>query len=604
MPRVIGYQLYMIKNFIILCFYTFKLIYKLCSYKIVSAILVSSISGILPLFVLVINQDIINEIQQMQRPFSDILILIIIYFIISILQNIISNLNNYILNNLNNILQYGITRIMIEKCGSLSLEMLERTETYDTITRLEQEVAVKPYQTLQAIMSLFSSSMSLISASIIILSWDWKIEIILIALSILLFLGEIYIGNKEFSMKYNRSKQEREAWYISYLMTHDTAFKEIKSYNLKKYFIEKYKKVSKLFIKQDNQIQKYRSILNIVITLAQDIVSTILMIIVLGAVYAGQLMIGTALSYLNAVTLIETSTGSFAAGIYSIYNSNLYMGMLKDFLESHEGEELISGDDERIDHVNNIELKHVYFDYPGNENVLKDISLKINYGDRIAIVGRNGSGKSTLFKILSGLYEPKEGLHLVNGKDLKDCNISDYRSRTSVLFQDFLKYEGCLKDNVTISDINKDYNQQMVEQALNRANVDFLKTEQGYELNKVLGNWFDDGNQISGGQWQKVALARVYYKDADVYLLDEPSSALDVMAELNVFNSFFELSKEKIGIYITHRVKIAKNADRIIVMDNGEIAATGSHSDLLKNCKVYKALYDKEMMEEQNNILI
>lgn len=586
-----------IKEYFVLFIYTLVLICRISLKDFLCTIGVSCLSGFFPFIVLIINQRLINELQLMQKPLSIIIQLVIVYFLISVVQNIFQNISNYNLNKLNNITQYGINRILIEKCGKLSLEMLERTETYDTITRLEQEIAVKPYQTLQAIMNIFSSTVSLISASILIISWNWKIEVALIIISLSMFIGQIIIGNKEFMMKYSRSNKEREAWYFSYLLTHDTAFKEVKSYNLKDYFIEKYKTISSLFIRQENTIEKYKTILNSIIGLIQDIFSLFIMVMAISGAYAGEIMIGTVMAYLNAISMIETSTNSVAAGIYSIYNSNLYIRMLKDFIENSEGEEKVSKDHLKIEKIKKIELRNVCFDYPEFKNVLRNISLTIGSNDQIAIVGKNGSGKSTLFKILCGLYYPKRGEILINDKPIEKYSIEEYRERTSVLFQDFLKYEGSLKENVILGDIRRDSIDDNVNDALNKANVDFLREEKKYSLDRILGNWFDNGSQLSGGQWQKIALARVYYKEADIYLLDEPSSALDAMAELKIFNSFFEVSKEKMAIYITHRVKIAKNATKIVVIDNGEIVGIGRHEELLRKCEVYRELYEKETQE-------
>lgn len=219
-----------IKEYFVLFIYTLVLICRISLKDFLFTIGVSCLSGFLPFIVLIINQRLINELQLMQKPLNIIIQLVIVYFLISVIQNIFQNISNYNLNRLNNITQYGINKILIEKCGKLSLEMLERTETYDTITRLEQEIAIKPYQTLQAIMNIFSSTVSLISASILIISWNWKIEVALIIISLSMFIGQIIIGNKEFMMKYSRSNKEREAWYFSYLLTHDTAFKEVVVY--------------------------------------------------------------------------------------------------------------------------------------------------------------------------------------------------------------------------------------------------------------------------------------------------------------------------------------------------------------------------------------
>ncbi|RKD35048.1 ABC transporter ATP-binding protein [Lacrimispora algidixylanolytica] len=586
------------KSNIKLFIYTIRLLCKINKKIFAFSVILSIINGGFPIATLLLSQRIINEIQLLKKPFGILLQLIIIYFVISSIGTILQNINGYILGKLNIILQYGINKIIIEKCSKLSLETLERTETYDIIARLEQDIATKPYQTLQAIMNIFSNGVSAVLASIIIISWNVWIEIILLIISILMFLGEIFIGNKEFIMKYKRSDKERESWYYSYLLTHDTAFKEIKSFGLKNHFINKYIKLSNIFISQSNQIEKFKTILNISIALIQDVFSLATMILAIHAAYIGSIMIGTAMSYLNAITMVQGSTNALASGIYTIYNSNLYIRLLKEFLEDFDGEEETDNDAKlKVERISSLELFGAGYDYPEFKDALRNVSLKINIGEQIAIVGKNGSGKSTLFKIICGLYKTSRGCFLVNGQDINKYNVESYRKSTSVLFQDFLKFEGSLEENIIIGDINKQGNPDDIYMALDKANVNFLKSNGYYDLTKTLGNWFDNGSQLSGGQWQKIALARAYYRKADVILLDEPSSALDAMAEMKIFKSFFEISKDKIGIYITHRVKIAKNATKIIVLEGGEIVGIGSHEKLMEDCSVYKDMYYEELKD-------
>ena len=558
------------------------------------SVVMSILNGIMPVALLLLMQIIINALQQMNRPFEYIIKQLVLYFCVSTVGSLFQNISNYNMNNFNNRLTYGINEILMKKCGKLTLEMFETTETYDTVTRLEQEVSVKPYQMFQAIMNICSNIVSLVSASLILLSWNINIVIVLLSISILMFICEIYIGNKEFIMHYNRSGQERRAWYYSYLLTHDIAFKEIKVYGLKNYFIKKYKELYESFICQMNTIEKIRSILNIGLTFIQDLTGVVVMFLAIYMTYERKIMIGTTMSYLNAVSIIQNMTMSMASNVYTIYNANLYMDLLKEFLERKDYEENEIGEN-TIDAIETIEFKKVTYDYAQFSGALNDISLNISKGEKVAIVGKNGSGKSTLLKILSGLYMPCKGELLINGVNIKNLNLKNYRKRISVLFQDYLKYEGTLEENVMLGDIEGEKSERKILNSLIEANINFLNDEEGYFLKKELGTWFDDGIQLSGGQWQKIALARAYYKNADVYLLDEPSAALDVVAEIKIFNNFYKLSYEKIGIYITHRVKIAKYADKIIVMDAGKIEGIGTHKELLGKCKVYQELYEKEM---------
>lgn len=296
---------------------------------------------------------------------------------------------------------------------------------------------------------------------------------------------------------------------------------------------------------------------------------------------------------MSMTTMIQNSISSLASSIHALYNSSLYMISLKNFLEikTFEFENEIKY---TIDSINSIEICHLSYCYSNHHQALRNINFKIEKGETIAIVGKNGSGKSTLLKLLCGLYCPSEGIIRINDINLSEINPASYRNAISVLFQDFLRFEGSLLENVHLGDIEKKVEKTDIKHALQSADINFLKDHIGYQYDRFLGSWFENGSQLSGGEWQKVALARAYYKDASLYILDEPSSNLDIIAEMKIFENFFKRRKGKIGIFITHRMKIAKHADRIIVLNEGVVSSMGSHDHLYKHCDLYKELLAKE----------
>lgn len=574
--------------------YAIGIVLNIAKLKSALIIILSILCGFFPSLLLWLNQTILNGIQNRTQSIKNLIAVIMIFFVATTLFTVIRGINAYFMNELSFKLMYRINERIMKKCGDLSLQELEKAETYDQINRLEQGVAAKPYQVLQTVLAIVTSLTSLISASIIVIQQNAWIECVLLLISIAAACGNVRVGNKEFTIHYERSETERKSWYISYLLTHDTYFKEIKENALSKYFLRKYEIYAATFIKQENYIEKKREVLGIIISVIQDFVSLLLMIRTSIAAYEGALLIGTAVAFLSAISIVQTSTNEIAGSIYSIYNATLYLNLLSAFLGKVE--EKRSG--KNIRHITQLSLNKVSYNYPHHPDALKEASLKLDKGDQIAIVGQNGSGKSTLFKMLAGLYCPSEGKIIVNNtEDRKDINIDLYREKISALFQDFMKYEGSLEENITLGDIKKEKCQASIKTALRLADVDFLKENEEYKLNCNIGNWFENGAQISGGQWQKIALARAYYKDADVYMLDEPSSSLDVVAESKVFHNFFQLSKNKIGIYITHRVRIAQRAPRIIVMDQGHIIAEGNHEKLYQECSLYRKMFENEMKE-------
>ena len=573
--------------------YTIELIKTIDSKRFIIATSLAIFAGLFPIISLMITQNIVNEIQLMKHSFEEVITGILTFFIASIIATIVRGVSSYNMYKLSNQLTYGINYMLMKKCGDLSLEKFEQSETYNSINRLEQEISVKPYQTLQSLLSMVSNMISYVSALILLATWNIWIDILLFLISLAMLFGEVYIGNKEFHIRYARSEQERKAWYYSYLMTHDTSFKEIKIFGLNNFFLNKYKQLGNLFIKQSNNIEKNKLKLNIAISIVQDIMGLLVMYYSIKEAYKKIIMIGNAMSYMNSISIIQTSTMSMATNIYMIYNSNLYISLLRDFLDDADEKEMVSGKT-IINTIREIEFKNVGYTYPENRFSVHNISFTIKPGDRIAIFGKNGSGKSTLFKILCGLYKPSEGRMLINGIDINDISLKSYRNRISVLFQDFLKYEGTVLENVILGDIETDLQDDSVYDALKNAEVDFVLKNGKNDLYQTIGTWFDNGKQLSGGQWQKIALSRAYYKQADMYMLDEPSAALDAESETKIFTNYMKISKEKIAVYITHRAKIAAKADKIFVMENGEIIDIGTHDDLMCRCIIYQNLYYKD----------
>ena len=570
--------------------YTIELIRTIDSKRFIIATSLAIFAGLFPIISLIITQNIVNEIQLMKQSFEEVVIGILIFFIASIIATIVRGVSSYNMYKLSNQLTYGINYMLMKKCGDLSLEKFEQSETYNSINRLEQEIGVKPYQTLQSLLSIVSNMISYISALVLLATWNIWIDILLFLISLAMLFGEIYIGNKEFHIRYARSEQERKAWYYSYLMTHDTSFKEVKTFGLNNFFLNKYKQLGNLFIKQSNNIEKNKLKLNITISIIQDLMGLLVMYYSIKEAYKKIIMIGNAMSYMNSISIIQTSTMSMATNIYMIYNSNLYISLLRDFLEEVDETEKADGKI-NIDSIREIEFRNVGYTYPENKFSVHNISFTIKPGDRIAIFGKNGSGKSTLFKILCGLYKPSEGRMLINGIDMNDISLKSYRNRISILFQDFLKYEGTILENVILGDIEIDLQENSVYEALKNAEVDFALKNGKSDLYQTIGTWFDNGKQLSGGQWQKIALSRAYYKQADMYMLDEPSAALDAESETKIFTNYMKISKEKIAVYITHRAKIAAKADNIFVMENGKIIDIGTHDDLMDRCTIYQTLY-------------
>lgn len=316
-----------------------------------------------------------------------------------------------------------------------------------------------------------------------------------------------------------------------------------------------------------------------------------LFLYVLYSIIEKNILIGIGVGIIQALILKITSSQSLSSKLINLCEHNLYIEQLFNFLDlrinsdSKENKNKI-----QIKTLESIELKGVWFKYPkSNEYILKNINFKIEKGSNITIVGRNGSGKSTLIKIISLLYEIEKGEILINNIPIDEIDVEHFRKKIGILFQDFECYEMSLRENIGFGKLEFIENDNKIIKALDLASF------HEDNLDKQLGKWFLNGTQLSGGQWQKIALARCFFREGDMYILDEPSSAMDPIVEKEIFGKYNELVRGKIGIFITHRLSTINYASNIIVIDKGKIIEEGTHKELLELKGEYAKLYKSQV---------
>lgn len=562
-------------------------------------IVFSVITGIFPVITLILSQELINSLVQGKDFLTSTAMVFVLYMLASFVGELFIEAKGFIEGKFQYLLQYRLNYMVMEKCTGLSLEDFESSEMYDKIEKITGEISYRPFQIFLAVISLLTSAITMVSSAVLLFSWNPYISILLVLVPVVSVLYFLKIGQQEFDVIWNRAKDERKTWYLSYLLTHDFSYKEVSLLGIKDYLLGNFMKISNGFIEQNIKILKKKTKFNIIYELIMQFVSCIIIGGAVISAYAGDILVGNVMSYVRSVGLVQSNSQAIMANIYTIYNSSLYMDMLFEFL-NYCGNSKKSIDKKKLNgQISSVNIKNLSFSYKNKKNVLKNINISLQKGEKVALVGPNGSGKSTLIKILSGLYEIRAGDILINDISLKDIDIEDYYTKISVLFQDFVKYELTLQENIGFGDMKNFHSTKNMKTVLDKLQATFLKRNENYDLSMQLGNWFEEGQQLSQGQWQKVALARAYFKDASIYILDEPNAALDTVSEREIFDNFFEISREKIGIFISHRLSAAKMADKIIVMDKGEIVGIGNHDELLKNCPIYQILYQAEIYENK-----
>jgi len=578
----------------------FRLLCQIDKTKVFIITLTSIILGALPAVILIITQKLVNSVMyNANRKFSVVIGYFILLIVVSLLSEIVTAIQNYSQTIFQTLLSYKLNIKLMEKAIRLSLSDFENAVIYDKLQRAQNEVGYRPFQMYKSILSVISSIITLISAAFILIIWKWWIILMLMIVPIVSTVYSVKIGRKEYLIQWRRAPRFRKAWYYTFLMSRDINYKEIKLYGLGKYLLNKYEKIFKRYLKVDIKLLKIRTVITFVFNLIMNLMGDGITLLILFSAFKGEIAIGNLFSYIRAVSMTETNFEGILTTLFSMYQDNLYIKQLFEYLDLEETEPLTEGIENNLDGkiplitIDKIEFRNVSFRYPGSKNyALRYISFTINKGDIIAIVGENGSGKTTLVKLITRLYEFYDGDILINGKDIKNYKKEDLRKNMGVVFQDYVKYEMKVRHNIGFGNIDNLNDDESLIQSAKEAGINELISDFQDNLNTQLGVWFDQGKQLSGGQWQKIAIARAFFRKASVYILDEPSSALDPIAEKDIFGQFFKSVKNKIGIFTSHRFSTVKYASNILVFDEGYIIEEGTHEELMKFNGHYKNLYE------------
>ena len=574
----------------------FRIERKYASYLIILNILQS----IIPLASLFIYQELINAVL---KKGSNIFSVLIVYILMQMMLSILSQLNSYISEKFNMNLSYNLNLKLLKKTSSLNLIDFEQADTYNLIENIVQDSTYKPFQLFNAIIGVITGFLSLLTSIIYVSTWNVAVSTFLLIIPVISLVIFMRVGQLEFLIQWERANSEREVWYINYLLTHDFSFKEIKLNGISQYFIDKYGTLKRNFMNQDLNISKKKVLFRGSLDILLNFINGIAIFMMIQSIRSGKLLVGNFVSLIQAITRVNTYSQSMIQNTYIIYNTSLFMEQLFKFFDMEVSN--ISIQNSRISRIekriDKIKVNNLSFIYPGSvKKTLEDINVEFNKGELVAIVGKNGSGKSTLVKLLSGLYQPSEGQIYYNNESSDVLYLSYYHNNVSVLFQDFVKFELSVRENIGLSDVNS-ISDSKIKKHIDNLKLNFLTAENNFNLNQRLGTWFNDSRQISGGQWQKVALARTFFKNASIYILDEPSSALDPVSEKEIFDEFVTRSRDKIALFVSHNLMAASRADRIIVMQDGRIIDEGKHDDLISKSKYYRELYYSEKYEEESD---
>jgi ATP-binding cassette subfamily B protein len=487
---------------------------------------------------------------------------------------------------------------LMRHAASLDLEQLEDAEIYDKLERARRQTVGR----IGLVTGLLASVQDLITlvslAGALTLYVPWLLA--LLALAVLpSFLGETRFAALSYSLLFSWTAERRQLDYLRYVGASDVSAKEVKLFGLADFLVDRYARLSDEFYEANRALAVRRSIVASLLALVGTLgyygaYATIIYLTVIGYQSpGGRFTIGVltflAASFRQSRELIQRVLLSASQLVeQSLYLEDLFSFLsLEPKIRSRAGAVPVPSPIKQ-----GFVFEDVGFRYPGSERwAVRHLSFHLSPGERIALVGENGAGKTTLAKLLARLYDPTEGRVLLDGRDLREYDVASLRQNLGVIFQDFYRYDFPVRENIAVGDIARLEDQPAIETAARRSLADSVTARLPAGYDQMLGRRFEEGVDLSGGEWQKVALARAYLREAQLLILDEPTAALDARAEYEVFQRFAELTVGRMAVLISHRFSTVRMADRILVLTRGELVEEGSHDQLLEKAGLYAELF-------------
>ncbi len=576
----------------------FKLVWQASPALTITNAALRIVRSAIPVAILFIAKLIIDQIIALSNgpqgaDHTYLWTLVAIEFGLAILSDALSRATTLVDSLLGDLFSNHTSVQIMQHAAILDLDQFEDSNFYDKLERARQQTigrTVLLAQVLSQMQDLIT--MGFLAAGLIVFN-PWLILLLFIAV-LPAFAGESYFNDRNYSLSRRQTPERRELDYIRYIGASDETAKEVKVFSLSGFLVDRFRQLSSKFYKDNKQLSIKRSVWGTLFSLIGSLGYYGAYVYIISRTITGHLSIGDltflAGSFRQLRSLLEGILSRFTA----VSQGAIY---LKDFFDFFDIQPKIKLSSNARPFPKKIQqgftFENVGFKYANSDRwANRHLNFTLHAGEKLALVGENGAGKTTLVKLLARLYDPTEGRILLDGYDLREYDLAELHKQVGVIFQDFLRYHMTVSQNIAVGNIYEKDDRELIENSAKQSLADMLIQKLPGKYDQALGKRFNQGVELSGGEWQKIALARAYMKHAQLMILDEPTAALDARAEYEVFQRFSELTKDKTAVLISHRFSTVRMADRILVLDQGELLEEGSHRELLNKNGRYAELFN------------
>lgn len=622
--RLSDYYLFIIRSV--------KMVWQCTPVLTILNIIIILFQAIIPLAALFLMKKIVDSVMEgisavsKLSEFSTVLFWLLLAAGVAVLSAILSSASSYISEAQSLRITDSIMEMLHKRSVIIDLEFYEDPQYFNTLRRAQKDAPHRPTMIVRKLVDIIKNSLSLAGIGILLFAFNWWLGLILVLVAFPSALVKITFSRTMFRYQEKHTEMERRSWYFHMVMTNPQYAKEIRLFNLGDYFVSKFRNLVTILRENRLAISRRRAVYE----LSTQVLTTAAIFgsfaFICYQTLGGFITLGGMVMYYQGFQRGLNFLKSLLGSLAGLYEDNLFLTNFYKFLDMKP---IIAApeDPEDIPEKGDIELKDITFTYPGNKNpVLSGLNFLIPHGKVVALVGENGAGKSTLVKLACRFYDPQAGDISFNGIDLKKMDPVKWRKKISVIFQDFIKYDLTAEENISVGDVKKEgdsfqhsaLNQKLevrskkteennktlnlkseldlkskdeIVKAAKQSGADPVLTKLPDGYSSQLGRMFEGGKELSVGEWQKIAIARAFYRDSDIIILDEPSSSLDPLSEAELFEQFKKLIKGKTAILISHRFSTVKMADKIFVMKDKKIIEEGSHKELIKKRGFYYKMY-------------